>query len=450
MKEKLFDIQTPPQNIEAEESILSAIIIDNEVFYDIQNFLQPKHFYKTAHIKIFEIMVDLLGRKEPVDLITLATELTNRKQLAEIGGATYLARLVNEVPLAVNIRQYAKYVINAFVLRKTIEASHNIIRKCFDKSEEIDVVIDYSQKQIMNVMSESFTTGNKILKIDSMIDESIDRWENLYRNPKAITGLSTGFKEIDLITCGLQKSDLIIIAARPSAGKSALMMNMGINAAKDDKKTLVFELEMAKQQLIDRIFASEAGINLIKFRSGQFEKDDWIKISEVAGELTNKPIFINDNSGLHYSDIIRESRRFYQEMGGLDLIMIDYLTLIKGDRENGRKDLEISSITKALKGLAKDLNIPIVLLSQLNRDLERRNDKRPILADLREAGSIEEDADVVIFVYRDEMYNTNLDNPNKGIAEIIFAKHRNGPTGKIKLQWSGQIATFHNLYTGEQ
>jgi len=441
-------IRIPPQNIKAEESVLSAILINNELYYDIQDILQPEHFYRTAHAKIYTAMLDLFACKEPVDLVTLATELMKKQQLEEVGGGSYLARLINDIPAAVNIKQYAKYIIDTAMLRNTITISHNIIQKCMEHTEETEDIKDYSQKQMLNNQSQKNITKKYSTKIGDLIEVGIDRWEELQKNQQFITGLATGFKEIDTLTCGLQKSDLIVLAARPSMGKTALALNVAVNIAKDENKVLIFELEMAKQQTVDRIIASEAEINLMRFRSGRFDRDDWHKIISVAEILHDKLIYINDEGALHYSDIIRQARRFYQEYNGLDLIVIDYLTLIRGDKESGRKDLEVGSITKSLKGLAKELNIPIILLSQLNRELERRNNKRPILADLREAGAIEEDADIVIFIYRDDMYNKDPDNPKKGIAEIIFAKHRNGPTGMIQLQWSGTIATFHNLYYG--
>ena len=434
--------KTPPQAIEAEQSLLSACIISSESLLEAIEILQPDHFYRTSHQQIFQAMMCLHNKNEPVDLVTLANKLKQKNQLDEIGGATYLASLIDTVPLAINISHYANIIRDKAVLRLTIQKSQNIIKTCFEDSGDVTKIIDTAQREILSIEIEDPDDKN-YSTMSEIAEEGFDILDERSRNPGKITGISTGFTQLDVLTWGLQPSDLILIAARPSAGKSCLMLNLARHAAIEENiPTAIFSLEMSKQQLLFRLLSDEAKINGQKFRSGMFGQTEWQRLTEVAGRISEAPLYIDDSSGLHINQLLRRSRRLWKKYG-IKLILVDYIQLAHG--EGGNREQEISDVVNGLKGLAKELNIPVVGLSQLNRDLERRNNKRPMLADLRESGSLEQTSDVVAFVYRDEMYNKDENNPEKGIAEIIVAKQRNGPTGIATLAFVGRYTSFYNL-----
>lgn len=432
----------PPQNLEAEESILSAILVDNDTLLEVLEVLSPEDFYRSAHQKIFTAISELFSKNEPVDLVTLTNILRKHNWLEEIGGATYLANLVDTVPLAVNAQHYAKIVYDKACLRRLIEKTSVIARQCFEDRGDVENILDFAESSIFEL------SENKIrptfYPLSKIIESNIDSLEERQGNRALVTGVGTGFTKLDELTAGFQKSDLVILAGRPGMGKTALALNIAKTAAADANiPVAIFSLEMSKEQLSLRMLSSEARIDSSRLRRGFITQDDWIKITDAAGVLSQAPIFIDDSPNITALEIRAKSRRLKME-SNIGLIIIDYLQLMKGRVSAERRDLEISEISRSLKALAKELDLPVVALSQLNRKLEERSDKRPQLADLRESGALEQDADVVAFIYRDELYNKDETNPNKGKAEIIVAKQRNGPTGFLILTFLDQYTRFEN------
>ncbi len=430
--------KVPPQNTEAEASILSAVLIDNTTLHEIVDVIGPQDFYRTAHQKIFAAISDLFRKNEPVDLITLSQQLKQNGHLEAVGGATYLAGLVDSVPLATNARQYAKIIHDKACLRRLIEQSNIIVKNCFDDTQPVEDILNHAERAVFEI------SENKIRPafnhIGAIIEHSIDALEERQGSKSLVTGVATGFGRLDQLTSGLQKSDLIILAGRPSMGKTALALNVARNAALDSNLAVaVFSLEMSKEQLCLRLLCSEARVDSSRVRSGFFSRDDWERLTHAAGILYEAPIFIDDSPDVSAMSIRAKSRRLKREQN-VGLVIIDYIQLMKGSASAERRDLEISEISRSLKALAKEIDVPVLALSQLNRKLEERQDKRPQLSDLRESGALEQDADVVAFVYRDEVYNKDENNPNRGTAELIVSKQRNGPTGTVPL-------TFLNAYT---
>ena len=437
----------PPQSLEAEESILSAILVDNNTLLEILEILSPEDFYRSAHQKIFSAISELFSRNEPVDLVTLTNILREHDRLEEIGGAAYLANLVDTVPLAVNAQYYAKIVYDKACLRRLIEKANSIAKRCFEDRGDVDDVIDFAETSIFEI------SENKIrptfYPIGKIIESNIDVLEERQGNRALVTGVATGFTKLDELTAGLQKADLVILAGRPGMGKTALALNIAKNAAVDANiPVAIFSLEMSKEQLSLRMLSSEARVDSSRLRRGFISQDDWIKITDSAGVLSQSPIFIDDSPNITALEIRAKSRRLKMEKD-IGLIVIDYLQLMKGRVSAERRDLEISEISRSLKALAKELDLPVVALSQLNRKLEERSDKRPQLSDLRESGALEQDADVVAFLYRDELYNKDENNPNKGKAELIVSKQRNGPTGFAILTFLDTYTRFEN-YTARE
>ena len=437
----------PPQNLEAEESIISAILIDNDTLLEILDVLSPDDFYKTAHQKIFAAITELFTKSEPVDLVTLTNLLREQNRLEEIGGATYLARLVDTVPLAVNAQHYAKIVHDKACLRRLIAKSNAIARRCFEDRGNVDNVIDFAESSIFEISENKIKPS--FYHIGQIIEGNIDALEERQGNRALVTGVATGYTKIDELTSGFQQSDLVILAGRPGMGKTALALNIAKHAAVDvNIPVVIFSLEMSKEQLSMRMLSSEARVDSSRMRKGFISQDDWIKITDAAGILSEAPIFIDDSPDINVMEIRAKSRRLKLEKD-IGLIIVDYIQLMKGPVSAERRDLEISEISRSLKALAKELDLPVVALSQLNRELEKRTDKRPQLADLRESGALEQDADVVAFIYRDELYNRDENNPKRGIAEIIVAKQRNGPTGNVKLTFLDTYTRFAN-YSPEE
>ena len=440
-------LNIPPQSLEAEESLLSAILIDNSTLFDILDILNPDDFYRSAHQKIFSAIVDLFARNEPVDLVTLTNILRESGTLEGIGGATYLAALVNEVPLAVNAQHYAKIIHDKACLRRLIEKANAITKQCFEDRGNVAEIIDFAESSIFEISENKIKPA--FYPISKIIEDNIDTLEERQGNKSLVTGVPTGFSDLDSLTSGFQKSDLIILAGRPSMGKTALALNIAKNVAVDSNLPVaIFSLEMAKEQLSMRMLCSEARIDSARIRSGFFSKNDWVMLTDAAGVLSEAPIFIDDSADISALEIRAKARRLKMDKD-IGLIIIDYLQLMKTRGSAERRDLEISEISRALKILAKELDLPVVALSQLNRKLEERSDKRPLLSDLRESGALEQDADVVAFIYRDEVYNRDENNPNRGTAEILLKKQRNGPTGDIKLKFFDSYTRFENLSTRE-
>ena len=428
----------PPQNLEAEASLLSAVLIDNTVLFEIVEILSPEDFYRSSHSKIFSAVLTLFTKNEPVDLVTLANLLKEQNRLEEIGGAVYLASLVDTVPIASNAQHYARIVHDKACLRRLIQKASEISKRCFEDRGDVDETIDFAESSIFEI------SDNKIkpafYPISQVIETNIDALEERQGNKAMVTGVPTGFSEIDEKTAGLQKSDLIILAARPGMGKTALALNIARNAAVDSNAPVaIFSLEMSKEQLSMRMLSSEARIDSARMRRGFITQDDWMHITDAASILTEAPIFIDDSPNISALEIRAKARRLKMDKN-VGLVIIDYLQLMKSHGSAERRDLEISEISRSLKALAKEIDVPVLALSQLNRKLEERSDKRPLLSDLRESGALEQDADLVAFIYRDDAYNKEENNPNRGKAEVIIAKQRNGPTGTANL-------TFLNAYT---
>ncbi len=428
----------PPQNIEAEESIISAILIDNNALLDVIEILAPEDFYRTSHKKIYAAIIDLFDKTEPIDLVTVSNRLIEKGQMEEVGGATYLSRLFDIAPPAVNASNYAKIVHDKASLRRLIEKSNAIVKRCFKEQGSADEVIDFAESAIFEITENK--SQQAFSPISKIILGNIETLEEIQGNPRLVTGVPTGFQKLDNLTSGLQNSDLIILAARPSMGKTALALNIARHAAVEANiPVAIFSLEMSKEQLSFRMLCSEARVDSSSLRSGFFSRDYWDRLTEAAGTLSESPIYIDDSASLTAMEIRAKARRLKMDKN-IGLIIIDYLQLMQGRAGAERRDLEISEISRALKALAKELELPVLALSQLNRMLEQRTDKRPRLSDLRESGALEQDADVVAFIYRDEVYNKEEDNPKRGTAEILLSKQRNGPTGDVYL-------TFLNSYT---
>jgi replicative DNA helicase len=439
----IFD-KTPPQNVEAEASLLSAALIDHTVLDEIIEILRPQDFYRTAHQTIFAAMIELFERSEPVDLVTLTNFLKDNAQLEKIGGAVYLARLIDEVPLAANAAHYAKIIHDKATLRGLIERGFAIIKRCWTDQNQVDKVVDFAQSCVFEVSERKIRPS--FHRIKDLVISSFDFIESRRNNEGLPTGVPTGFFKLDKLTSGFQKSDLIILAARPSMGKTAFALNIARNAAVECRIPVgFFSLEMSKEQLAIRMLCSEARIDSIRLRNGSISKQDWDSLKNAGGTLYDAPIYIDDSHDNSVLSIRAKSRRLKME-NGLGLIIIDYLQLVKVTRHTERRDLDVSEISRSLKGLAKELEIPVVALSQLNRQSERRDDRRPRLSDLRESGALEQDADLVAFIHR-ENASKNKDEMSidDGTAELIIAKQRNGPTDTLRLTFLSAYARFENL-----
>ena len=437
----------PPQSLEAEESILSSILIDNNTLFEVLEILSPEDFYRSAHQKIFSAIAELFYRNEPIDLVTLTNILREQGRLEEIGGAAYLANLVDTVPLAVNAPHYAKIVHDKSCLRRLIEKTNTITKRCFEDRGDVENIIDFAESSIFEISENKIKPA--FYPLGKIIEGNIDLLEERQGNKALVTGVATGYTKLDELTSGLQKSDLIIIAGRPGMGKTAFALNIAKHAAVvHNIPVAIFSLEMSKDQLSLRMLSSEAKIDSSRLRRGFITQEDWIKITDAAGTLSQSPVFIDDSPSISALEIRAKSRRLKMDKN-IGLIVIDYIQLMKGRTAAERRDLEISEISRSLKALAKELDLPVVALSQLNRKLEERSDKRPQLADLRESGALEQDADVVAFIYRDELYNRDENNPNKGKAEILLAKQRNGPTGSAILTFLEKYTSFEN-YTSRE
>ena len=432
----------PPQNIEAEQSVLGAILLDKEVLSNVTEIISAQDFYRDDHREIFEAIVDLYDRAEPIDLITVSEQLKMRGSLDSVGGIEYLTNLANMVPTTANAKHYAKIVEEKSILRRLIRASSEIVKMGYEASEEVSYVLDKAEKSIFDVLQKRNNQGFSPIK--EVLIDTFNRLEELYNNKGYITGIATGFTDLDYKTAGLQNSDLILIAARPAMGKTSFVLNIAQYAAIHGKVPVaIFSLEMSKEQLVNRILCSEAMVDSQKIRTGKLEDSDWQKVARALGPLSEAPIYIDDTPGTTAMEIRAKCRKLKIEKN-LGLIVIDYLQLMQGRAKGSEsRQQEISEISRSLKILAKEINVPVLTLSQLSRAPEQRTDHRPVLSDLRESGAIEQDADIVMFLYRDDYYNP--DTEKKNIAEVIIAKHRNDSTGTVELAWLGQYTKFANL-----
>jgi replicative DNA helicase len=435
----------PPQNLEAEQSVLGGVLIENDALNTVVEFLEDSDFYREAHQKIFHSMIALSERGEPLDLITLTNELKKKKQLEEIGGASYLASLVDSVPTAANIAYYAKIVKEKSVLRKLISTATEIVTQSYHEGKNLEDFLDEAEQAIFRISEHRIRPA--FYPIKEIVKESFKVIERLYERKELITGVPSGFKDLDRRTAGFQNADLIIVAGRPSMGKTALCLNIAQHTVINAKvPTAVFSLEMSKEQLAIRMLCSEARVDSARLRSGFLNESDWPKLTMAAGALSDAPLFIDDTPAMTVLELRAKARRLKADHG-LGLVIIDYLQLMRGRSGMERREQEISEISRSLKALAKELNIPVLAISQLSRKAEDRPGRQPQLSDLRESGAIEQDADVIIFIYRDEVYNPDSDR--KGTAEVIIGKQRNGPTGKVDLTFISEFTTFKDQFRGD-
>jgi replicative DNA helicase len=435
--------RTLPHNLEAERSVLGAILIDNESFNIAASVIDARAFFRDAHRRIFERMVALAERSQPIDLVTLKEELERAGEVEEVGGPAYIASLVDGVPRSTNVEYYAKIVKEKATLRSLIFSANKILSNAYEADQEADLILDEAESAIFAVAEDRIKAG--FIAMRDLVKESFPKIEQLFEHKSFITGIATGFTEVDKMTRGFQRGDLIIVAARPSMGKTSLVLNIAQHVATAGSVAGFFSLEMSKEQLFMRMLASEAKIDNYRLMSGQIGQKEYGQITHALETLSDARLYIDDTPGIGALEMRAKARRLQAEHG-LDLLAIDYIQLMTGRGRYENRTLELASISRSLKGLAKELNVPIVVLSQLSRAPEARSDKRPQLADLRESGALEQDADVVILIFREEMYKQdNEPSESDGIAELIVAKQRNGPTGLIKLAFLRQQTRFANL-----
>lgn len=431
----------PPYSLEAEQSVIGSMILDREAITTGMESLMPDDFYQPDLKVIFEAIIDLFNKNKAVDLVTLENKLKDDGVLDQIGGINHLSKLAMSVPTSAHIKNYAQIVKEKSVLRKLIKTSKEIIAESYDGKNKLEDILNSAEEKVFNIMQDRRT--EEFSSIKDLVVPTLNKIEIIHKNQGKVTGIPTGFIDLDYKTAGLQPSDLILIAARPSMGKTAIALNIAQHAAvKENAATAIFSLEMSKEQLVNRLLCSEAMVDAQKVRTGDLEDEDWAKIASGSSVLSNAPIYIDDTPGITVSEMKAKCRKLKLEKG-LDLILIDYLQLMSGNGRTESRQQEISEISRSLKALAREMEAPVVALSQLSRACESRADHRPMLSDLRESGAIEQDADVVMFLYRDEYYNPETEAKNQG--ELIVAKQRNGPTGTIHLVWMGQYTKFASM-----
>ena len=432
----------PPQNLDAEKSLLGAVLIDEETLADITEHVTLKDFYDKRHSVIYDAMMRLYEKRKPVDLLTLTDELKRKKELEGIGGSAYLTELTNYVPTSAHAESYAEIVAQKAVRRRLIKASSEISEMGFDEDSTTQELLQQAEAELFAVSDQSLKQD--LVSIETILTDSFDRMEELHRNRGQLRGVRTGYRDLDNMTAGLQRSDLIILAARPAMGKTTLVTNLAYNVATIAKQpVLFFSLEMSKEQLVDRMLADASGVDAWNIRTGNLSDDDFSKLSDAMGEMAEAPIYIDDTPGVSVLEMRTKARRAAHEQP-LGLIIIDYLQLMQGSgRNDGNRVQEVSEISRGLKLLARELNVPVIALSQLSRTVEQRTPQIPQLSDLRESGSIEQDADIVMFIYREAYYNPDTDREN--ITDLIIAKHRNGPTGKVELYFHPERLRFMSL-----
>ena len=432
----------PPQNLDAEMSLLGAVLIDEETLADISEHVKPHDFYDKRHGLIYAAMMRLYERHKPVDLLTLTEELKKKNDIETIGGSAYLTELTNYVPTAAHAEAYAELVAQKAIRRRLIKASADISELGFDEETSTEELLEQAEAQLFAVSDQSLKQD--LVSIESILTDSFDRMEELHRNKGQLRGVRTGYRDLDNMTAGLQRSDLIILAARPAMGKTTLVTNLAYNVATIAKQpVLFFSLEMSKEQLVDRMLADASGVDAWNIRTGNLSDDDFSKLSDAMGELAEAPIFIDDTPGVSVLEMRTKARRAAHEQP-LGLVIIDYLQLMQGSgRGDGNRVQEVSEISRGLKLIARELNVPVIALSQLSRSVESRSPQIPQLSDLRESGSIEQDADIVMFIYREAYYNPETEREN--ITDLIIAKHRNGPTGKVELYFHPERLRFMSL-----
>lgn len=432
----------PPQNIDAEKSLLGAVLIDEETLADITEHVTLRDFYEKRHSIIYDAMMRLYEKRKPVDLLTLTDELKRKKELEIIGGSAYLTELTNYVPTSAHAESYAEIVAQKAVRRRLIKASGEISEMGFNEDSTTQELLQQAEAELFSVSDQSLKQD--LVSIETILTDSFDRMEELHRNKGQLRGVRTGYRDLDNMTAGLQRSDLIILAARPAMGKTTLVTNLAYNVATIAKQSVIFfSLEMSKEQLVDRMLADASGVDAWNIRTGNLSENDFSKLSDAMGEMAEAPIYIDDTPGVSVLEMRTKARRAAHE-APLGLIIVDYLQLMQGSgRDSGNRVQEVSEISRGLKLLARELNVPVIALSQLSRSVESRTPQIPQLSDLRESGSIEQDADIVMFIYREAYYNPDTDREN--ITDLIIAKHRNGPTGKVELYFHPERLRFMSL-----
>ncbi len=434
--------KVPPQNLDAEMSLLGAVLIDEETLADISEHVTPRDFYDKRHAIVFDGMMRLYEKHKPVDLLTLTDELKRKNELDEIGGSAFLTDLTNYVPTAAHAEAYAELVQQKAVRRRLIKAAGEIAEMGYDEETSSQEVLAHAEAELFSVSEQS--TKQDLVSIESILTDSFDRMEELHRNKGALRGVRTGYRDLDNMTAGLQRSDLIILAARPAMGKTTLVTNLAYNVATISKQpVLFFSLEMSKEQLVDRMLADASGVDAWNIRTGNLSDEDFSKLSEAMGEMAEAPIYIDDTPGVSVLEMRTKARRIAHEQP-LGLVIIDYLQLMQGSgKHDGNRVQEVSEISRGLKLIARELNVPVIALSQLSRSVETRSPQIPQLSDLRESGSIEQDADIVMFIYREAYYNPETEREN--ITDLIIAKHRNGPVGRVELYFHPERLRFMSL-----
>lgn len=434
--------KVPPHDVEAEQAIIGSMLTDKDAVISAIEVLKVDDFYREDNKAIYQAILNLYNRAEPIDIITVKVELESMGKFEQVGGLEYIAELPEKVPTTANAIKYIKIVEEKAALRNLIKTANEIIELGYDPTEDVDVIMESAEKKIFNIMQDKNQKGYAPIK--DVLVESFTQLEELYNRKQHITGVPSGFTELDYKTAGFHGSDLILIAARPAMGKSAFALNIATNAAiRANVPVVLFSLEMSKEQMVNRILCSEAMVDSNKVRTGKLEEDDWTKLAGAIGPLSDSEIYIDDTPGISVMEIRAKCRKLKLEKN-IGMVVIDYLQLIQGNgKRNGSREQEISEISRSLKILAKEIGVPVIALSQLSRAVEQRPDHRPMLSDLRESGAIEQDADIVMFLYRDDYYNQ--DSEKKDIAEVIIAKHRGGSTGTVELLWLGSYTKFVNL-----
>ncbi len=435
----------PPHNIEAEQSLLGSLLLDRDAIIKVAPFLRPDDFYREAHARVYEAVVDLYNRREPPDFTTIHDELARQGYVDLVGGASYLTWLMGSVPTSVHVEYYGRIVERTATLRRLIAAGSDIAGIGYEEDAEVGEALDRAEQVLYRVAQRR--SGRDFITLRDALAQFFDRLDYQHQHRGEIVGVPTGFQDLDQLTGGLQRSDLVIVAARPSVGKTAFAMCMAASAAiKHNQPVGIFSLEMSAEQLVLRMLAMETGIDSHRLRMGYLDEDEWGLLTQAFGKLSEAPVYIDDTAGMSSAELRSKARRLHAQ-AGVDLILIDYLQLMQGGKSDNRVQ-EISEISRGLKGLARELNVPVVALSQLSRAVEQRQDHKPMLSDLRESGSIEQDADVVMFIYREELYNPQTDRKN--IADIHVAKHRNGPVGVVPLRFFRDTTRFADLESMRQ
>ena len=437
------NLKVPPHSIEAEQSVLGGLMLDDQAWFDLVEIVNGADFYQTRHQIIFEAMMTLANADEPLDAVTLAEQLRAKGQLEKAGGVTYLAEIAESTLGASNVLAYARIVRERAVMRQLVGAANKIADAVFaPEGKDSAALLELAEQSVFEIAEHHGQEGGPE-KVAPLLTRAVEKVEFLFNNKGSITGVATGFADLDKKTAGLQPSDLIIVAARPSMGKTAFSVNIVEHAVMQGGSVLLFSMEMPSEQIVMRMLSSLGRIDQTRLRTGELQDDDWTRFTGAVKQLRDKGLFVDDTPALTPGDLRSRCRRVAREVGGLDLIVVDYLQLMRTAERSENRTGEISEISRSLKALAKEMRCPVIALSQLNRALEQRPDKRPLMSDLRESGAIEQDADVILFIYRDEVYNENTED--KGIAEIIIGKQRNGPIGKVKLSFIGNLTKFENL-----